>query len=145
MDAEALYDPFGLRCIVAVPIRSFEFGKARLADALPDDARRSLVQTLAERVVAAAGRATVVVVSSDPEVVRWAGDRLCFVLDDPGTLDGAAHAAREWAAARGATRVVVAHGDLPFAHDLDALGAPGAAPVALIVPDRHGEIGRAHV
>lgn len=136
MDGDALYDPFGLRCVIAVPIRSFEFGKARLADALPAEARRELVRTLAEQVVGAAGRASVVVVSSDPEVVAWAQQRLCFVLDDPGSLNGAAHAARAWAADRGAVRLVIAHADLPFAHDLDDLAEPGAAPVALVVPDR---------
>ena len=136
MADDALFDPFGLRCVVAVPIRSFEFGKARLASALTDDTRRALVRSMAERVVSAAGRLTVVVVTSDAEVAAWARSLMAFVLDDPGSLDDAASVARRWARERGAERVVVAHGDLPFADDLEHLAAPGSARIALIVPDR---------
>ena len=42
---------------VVVPLRSFALGKARLAAALDDDARAALARAMAERVVAAAGRA----------------------------------------------------------------------------------------
>ena len=55
-------------------------------------------------------------------------------LDDPGSLDDAASVARRWALERGAERVVVAHGDLPFADDLEHLAAPGSARIALTRP-----------
>src|SRR5579862_5814776 len=81
---------------VVVPLRSFALGKARLADALDDDARRSLTRTMAERVVAAAGSRPLVIVSSAPEVVAWARALGVACVDDPGTLDRAADAGRDW-------------------------------------------------
>jgi 2-phospho-L-lactate/phosphoenolpyruvate guanylyltransferase len=125
--------------VLVVPIRSFAHGKARLASVLGDAARHDLVREMARRVVAAAGRLQTVVVTSDDEVTRLASAWGADVVDDPGTLDGAADAGRAWARARGAVRIVVAHADIPGAHDLDALAASGAAPIAVLVPDHHGD------
>ncbi len=124
---------------LVVPIRSFVRGKARLAEVLDDVARHDLVARMAARVLDASGTLTTVVVTNDSEVATFARAHGATVIDDPGTLDGAADAGREWARARGATRVVIAHADLPHAHGLDALGATGAQRVAVLVPDRHDD------
>ncbi len=131
-----LLDPCALHTMMVIPIRSFAFAKLRLGEALNDEARRELARTLAERVADAAGRLSILVVSSDPEVVSWAEARMCFVIDDPGSLDGAASAGRTWAAAHEMQRVVIAHADLAFADDFERILRPGPAEHAVIVPDR---------
>lgn len=124
---------------VVVPLRSFTGAKARLADVIDANARAALAQEMAERVVAAARPHAVVIVSSAPEVVAWAADLECIVIDDPGSLDAAAAAGRDWARTRGFTRVVIAHGDLPLATSLAAV-VDNAAGGVVIVPD-HREDG----
>ena len=101
---------------VVVPIRAFALGKERLAGHLAAEDRAELARRLAECVVTAAADLPVLVVSSDDDVRRWAAARPVAILDDPGSLDGAAAAGRSWFAAAGATRVVVAHADLPRPH-----------------------------
>ena len=122
-----------------MPLRSFALGKARLADALDDHERREFTRAMAERVIAAAGSRPVVVVSSAPEVIAWAGALGVEHLADPGTLDGAATAGRNWVRDRGLARVVVMHADLPLATSLDGVADDGDAPVAVVVPDRHDD------
>lgn len=70
---------------------------------------------MAEQVVGAAAGLPVAVVSDADEVRGWAVRHGATVLDDPGTLDRAAAAGRDWAQRIGLGRVVVAHGDLPLA------------------------------
>ncbi len=133
----SLLDPFDLKCIVVLPIRSFALAKQRLGTTLDDGERRSLAHSLAETVAHACGRLTTVVVSSDPDVVEWATAHLFFTLPDPGSLNGAATTGRAWAASNGIARVVIAHSDLPFADDLERVLQP---PVdAVLVPDRHDD------
>jgi len=117
-----------------IPIRAFALGKARLAAALEGSERAALARSWAEQVVHAAAPMPVVVVSSDPDVRSWAHDLGVDVRDDPGTLDGAANAGRDHLRARGCTRVVVAHADLPRARDLVRLTRDGARPVVALVP-----------
>jgi 2-phospho-L-lactate/phosphoenolpyruvate guanylyltransferase len=124
---------------VVVPLRSFALGKARLADALDDDARRAFTRTMAERVVAAAGARPTVVVSSAPEVVAWAGALRLPHIADPGSLDGAARAGRGWVREQGLGRVVVMHADLPLASSLDGIADDGDELVAVVVPDHHDD------
>src|SRR5689334_13367828 len=124
---------------VVVPVRSFALGKARLADVLDDDARRALTRTMAERVVAAAGDRPVVVVSSAPDVVAWAGELGLAQIDDPGSLDAAADAGRAWVRGQGLARVVVMHADLPLASTLDGVADDGDRAVAVLVPDHHDD------
>jgi 2-phospho-L-lactate guanylyltransferase len=124
---------------VVVPLRSFALGKARLADVLDDDARRALTRTMAERVVGAAGDRPVVVVSSAPDVIAWADALGVAHIDDPGTLDGAASAGREWVRAQKLARVVVMHADLPRASTLDGIADDGDGPIAVLVPDHHDD------
>jgi 2-phospho-L-lactate guanylyltransferase len=124
---------------VVIPLRSFTLGKARLADSLDDDERVAFVRSMAERVVAASRPRPIVVVSSAPEVVAWAAKHGLACLEDPGSLDAAATAGREWVIAQGLDRVVVVHADLPLATTLDGVADDGAARVAVVVPDRHGD------
>jgi 2-phospho-L-lactate guanylyltransferase len=122
---------------VVVPLRSFALGKARLAHALDDDARRELSRTMAERVVAAAGSRPIVIVSSALDVIEWAGALDLAHIPDPGTLDGAALAGREWVRDQGLARIVVMHADLPLATSLDGIADDADAPIAVLVPDHH--------
>jgi 2-phospho-L-lactate/phosphoenolpyruvate guanylyltransferase len=119
---------------VVVPVRAFSAAKARLATRLDAPARAALAQRLAETVVRAAQPYPLVIVSSAPEVRAWAASRSIRCLDDPGTLDGAAYAGRDWAVDAGLGRVVVAHADLPFATSLAPVAEGGAESVARLVP-----------
>ena len=131
-----LLDPFALGTLVVMPIRSFAFAKQRLGDAFSDDARHSLAVTLADRVAAAAGRLSVLVVSNDVEVVAWAQARLAFSIADPGSLSTAAAAGRTWAAEHAMHHCIIAHADLAFADDLERVLRPGLPTRAVVVPDR---------
>ena len=122
-----------------MPLRSFARGKARLADALDDDARRAFTRTMAERVVCAAGSRPVVIVSSAPEVTSWARGLGIAHVDDPGTLDRAAEAGRVWVRDRGLDRLVIMHADLPLATTIDGIADDAGAPVAVLVPDHHDD------
>lgn len=122
------------RAGVVIPIRAFALGKARLATHLADEERVALARRWAEGVVAAAGSFPTVVVSSDQEVRSWANGLGLEVIDDPGSLDGAAVAGRTWVADRGLDRTIVAHADLPRARDLSELARDGARPVVALVP-----------
>ena len=124
---------------VVIPLRSFVTAKERLAGALDDDARATLARTMATRVADAASPRPAVIVSSAPEVVTWAGARNLPVIADPGTLDAAADAGRAWARARGCTRVVIAHADLPLAVSLDSVIVGAPADTAVIVPDHRND------
>ena len=124
---------------IVVPLRSFTLGKARLADVLSESGREALARSMAESVVSAAAQRLVVIVSSAPEVVTWARDRGLDVVGDPGSLDGAASAGREWAIDRGLARYAVVHADLPLASSFDAVVADGDAAIAVIVPDHRDD------
>jgi 2-phospho-L-lactate guanylyltransferase len=123
---------------IVVPLRSFRFGKARLAQVLDEDARAALAQRMADAVIAAAGTRATVIVSSAPDVAQWCETNRLERLDDPGSLDAAAEAGRAWVRGHDLARVVVVHGDLPFVHTLDEVAGDGVEPVAVLVPDhRH--------
>ena len=94
---------------------------------------------MAERVVAAAGSRPVVIVSSASEVIAWARALGLARVDDPGTLDHAAVAGREWVRDHGLARVVVMHADLPLATSLDGIADDADAPIAVVVPDHHDD------
>ena len=124
---------------IVVPLRSFTLGKARLAEVLSESEREALARSMAECVVNAAASRPLVIVSSAGEVVAWARDRGCDVVDDPGSLDAAAAAGRSWALDRGLARYAVVHADLPLARSLDPVVGHGDAPVAVIVPDHRDD------
>lgn len=103
---------------VAIPLRAFGAGKARLAERLNAHEREKLLRAMAQRVFSAAEGLPVAVVSSDDQVARWAASVGADLLPDPGSLDGAAAAARSWAVDRCFDDVVIAHADLPRARTL---------------------------
>jgi 2-phospho-L-lactate/phosphoenolpyruvate guanylyltransferase len=119
---------------VVIPVRAFALGKARLAAQLDDATRAALARKLADRVGAAAGELPTVVVSSASDVREWAQGRGLDVVDDPGTLDDAAVAGRDWVRARGCARAVIAHADLPLARSLAPLARDGARSIVAVVP-----------
>ncbi|MET0421029.1 MAG: hypothetical protein ABW073_04945 [Acidimicrobiia bacterium] len=122
------------RAGVAIPIRAFALGKARLAEELTVDARAALSRCWADQVADAAAGFPTVVISSDHEVRAWAAERSLAVIDDPGSLDAAADAGRSWVAAQDLVRVVVAHADLPEARSLAGVARDGARPIVTLVP-----------
>lgn len=126
-----------MRSAVVVPVKSFTRAKARLAPALDEAARAELARSMANCVLAAAGSLPVLVACDDDEVADWARSRHAEVVWVPGTdLNGAVTAAYEVCAARGVTRVTVAHADLPKARDLSlVVGTTGM----VIVPDRRDD------
>ncbi len=124
---------------VVVPLRSFHDAKGRLRDALDGPARIELMQNCARRVLESAGHLDRAVVTSDDAVSEFARHQGATVIDDPGSLDGAAVAGVRWARSIGCERVVVVHADLPFATTLAALTEPGRASVAVVVPDQRDD------
>lgn len=120
---------------VVIPIRSFMAAKVRLSETMDEGPRAQFMQQLAERVVAAAGSLPVAIVTSAPEVEKWAQAASLTVIKDPDSgLNGAAAAGRDFWAAQGSERVIVAHGDLPNATDLAALGRDRSQPIVTLVP-----------
>lgn len=130
---------------VVVPVKAFHAAKGRLASALDPAARAALARSMAEGVIRAAAPLPVTVVCDDVEVAGWAHDQGVTVAWTPGLgLDGAVEAGVAAVEAAGATRIVVAHADLPLARDLAGLAHPGRPdgpePTAItLVPDRHGD------
>jgi len=139
------------RAVAVVPLRDGVSGKSRLATALDPAARRRLVAALARHVVgtllASDGVERVVVVTADPPFAREvlaglgagpgeAAVRLAVLpqpADRPGlnaALDVARAALLAGEADLSATRLLVAHADLPALSPEDVaalLAAPGTA------------------
>jgi 2-phospho-L-lactate guanylyltransferase len=119
---------------VLVPVKAFAEAKLRLAPALDAPSRAALAETMATTVLRAAASLPVAVVCDDPSVAAWARRQGALVVWEPGRgLNGAVEAGVGRLAAAGVERVVVAHADLPFAHDLATLAA---GPGVTLVPDR---------
>jgi 2-phospho-L-lactate guanylyltransferase len=124
---------------VVVPIRAFALGKARLAARLGPEERAELSRRFAAQVVAAAGGLPIVVVTSAPEVTHWAHELGLATIADPGSLDAAATAGREYLTEHGCVRAVIAHADLPFARSLAPVAGDGDEPVVALVPDHRDD------
>ena len=120
--------------VVAIPIRSFDDAKTRLAGVLSAADRRRLAEAMAERVVRAAHDLPVFIISDDADVARWAS-RLGVDVVAPGVsgLNASVTAAVSLLAADLAhdARIIVAHADLPRADDLRVVTGAGVA----IAPD----------
>jgi 2-phospho-L-lactate guanylyltransferase len=146
------------RIVALVPVRGLEGAKARLGEALDAEERRSLVEILLARTIAAAATtpavAEVVVVSPDPHVLALASTLGAGgVTQLVSGLNEGLDAGRVRAVATGADAVLVVPGDLPAvsapeltrvvgearAHvaSLAAAGSPAHALVALVA-DRAG-------
>ncbi|MEI2698210.1 MAG: 2-phospho-L-lactate guanylyltransferase [Microthrixaceae bacterium] len=124
--------------VVLIPVKSFARAKLRLAPVLDPVQRAGLAQAMAAQVVRAAAPLAVWCVCDDPQVRDWAHSVGAEVEWTPDLgLNGAVSTAVRRRAAAGARRVVVAHGDLPFAASLPDL-ADAADDEVLAVMDRHG-------
>ncbi len=122
---------------VVVPVKAFHAAKRRLAPALDPAARSELARQMATLVVAAALPLPVTVVCDDDEVAAWARAAGVTVAWTPGLgLDGAVAAGVDIVATGGASRIVVAHADLPLARDLAGLAVSGDPDGVTLVPDR---------
>lgn len=102
--------------VAIVPVRSFAFGKQRLAESLTVAQRSALGQSLALHVTstAAAAGAMPLVVTSDAEVAEWSIRNGLPVVEDPGTgLDDAVATGLQWVNQSG-TFWIVLHSDLPL-------------------------------
>lgn len=123
---------------MVIPVKAFSQAKGRLAAALDQRERAELARSMATRVVTAAAPLPVIVVCEDDEVAEWARSVGAEVGWTPGLdLSAAVTDTIGRLAGEGVERVVVAHGDLPFASDLDLL-AWVDPDVVILVPDRHG-------
>lgn len=120
-----------------MPIKAFADAKRRLSAALDDNHREQLVRAMAARVLAAGGPLPVAVVCDDPAVATWARGQGALVVWEPGRgLNGAVEAGVAHLARMGVRRVVVAHGDLPWATGLAELGPFDGIT---LVPDHQGD------
>ena len=118
-----------------IPVKRFTAAKERLSSLLDVDQRADLARWLAARVVAAARSLPTFVACDDNDVAAWADGVGADVLWSPGLgLNGAVDSGRSTIAGKGFDHVVIAHSDLPLAHDLGAVAVAGAVT---LVPDRH--------
>lgn len=105
-----------LPTVAILPVKSFRFGKGRMAAELSPDARATLGRALAERTadLAAAAGLIPVLVAGDAEVADWAVLQGLPSIPDPGEgLDGAAGEGVGWAEASSSPWIVL-HSDLPL-------------------------------
>jgi 2-phospho-L-lactate/phosphoenolpyruvate guanylyltransferase len=122
---------------VLVPVKAFADAKQRLGEVLPAADRERLARAMAARVVASAAPLGVWVVTDDDDVAVWAVEQGATPLrQERAGLNAAVTDAVAVLATAGIDRVIVAHGDLPFATDLAALAAGDGVTV---VPDRHDD------
>ena len=129
--------PVAASLAVLIPVKSFAVAKLRLAEVLVPARRAELARQMATAVLRAAGAVPAAVVCDDDEVRSWAVDHGAEAIWTPGLgLNGAVEAGVAHLARGGATRVIVAHADLPLARDLSWVGRFGGIT---LVPDRHGD------
>ena len=127
----------GVNAVVLVPVKAFTNAKARLSTVLDDADRERLSRWMSARVLAAAGELPTYVACDDEQVAAWASERGASVLWHPGVgLNAAVNNSVADLRDKGVTDVIVAHGDLPRAHDLAALVEPG---MSTFVPDRRDD------
>lgn len=127
-----------------VPIKQFEFAKARLAPVLDPEQRRDLMRAMAkdvlESLAATPGIERIVVVSREPEVEALAAAVGASVLleEEGGGLNAAVTQGARMALAAGADGIFVVHGDLPLATSeafSAALATHGESPAVTVVAD----------
>lgn len=122
------------RVALLVPVKAFGVAKARLAPVLSPDERARLARWTAGRVIAAAGDMPVFITCDDDEVANWARSAGANVLWYPRA---GLNAAMDFSVAelgrRAFDHVVIAHGDLPRAHELSSVATAGTIT---LVPDR---------
>jgi 2-phospho-L-lactate guanylyltransferase len=118
------HPPVRTEVAVLVPVKAFSEAKARLAPVLDPSGRSELARRLATRVLTAAHGLPVTVACDDDEVAAWATAAGASVAWSVGLdLNGAVQLAVDSLAEAGFERVIVAHGDLPDAEDLNPLAS----------------------
>lgn len=123
----------GVNAVVLVPVKAFTNAKARLSTVLGDADRERLSRWMSARVLAAAGELPTYVACDDEQVAAWASEHGASILWHPGVgLNAAVNNSVADLRDKGVTDVIVAHGDLPRAHDLATLVEPG---MLTFVPD----------
>lgn len=126
--------------VAVIPVRSFRFGKQRLASVLSDDQRHLIGVGMTERVVGAVLEAgmTPLVVTADTDVDTWAATKGIGTVADPGIgLNGAVAAG---VAAVVEDRWLVIHSDLPLIQptDLNRLASAIVEGRDVIAPSSDG-------
>lgn len=125
---------------VLIPLRSLRRGKLRLSDAIDEDGRAALIESMAETVVSAAHELDVFIIHDDDAVAEWALARGATPLQPPiPGLNEAVTFGRDHARDAGYSKVIVAHADLPRSKDLRVLLTSDPKAQVAIVPDRHGD------
>src|SRR5262245_3109913 len=144
---ESRVTPSGLW--VLIPVRGMAEGKSRLSGLLDPPARARLNRRLLERTLRTVGEwcgdlDRCVVISACRETLAAAGSLGAAALDEGPQARGlntAAALGRDYAATRGAARVLVLACDLPCLNG-EALAMMAAAAASehyvVIAPDRHG-------
>jgi 2-phospho-L-lactate guanylyltransferase len=133
-------------CWALVPAKPFDMAKSRLAEALPDAARRQLARDLLEHTLdvlrVTGGLEGVAVVSRDPEVEAMALAHGALPLPETSArldeiVDGGLDALR----ARGAGSVLVVLADLPAlsADEVALMIKLGARHAVVLAPDEREE------
>ncbi|MCP3935983.1 MAG: 2-phospho-L-lactate guanylyltransferase [Actinomycetia bacterium] len=125
------------RTALLVPSRSLRGAKTRLDSMLNPNQRAQLAEAMLAKTIGAAGALEPFVVTGDPDVTITAKEQGAQVIEClvPG-LNIAVATGIDHLHRAGFDRVVVAHGDIPLVHDLDAVDRPQCRGV-IIVPDRH--------
>lgn len=116
-----------------VPVKAFHTAKGRMATTLSPSQRNLLARWLATRVVTGSS-VPVFVACDDEQVANWTTDLGAEVLWGPGLgLNGAIDQSIDVIGGKGFDQVIVCHGDLPLARDLERLAV---ADTVVLVPDR---------
>lgn len=136
---------------VVVPLRAFDLGKSRLAEMFSPDERQSLARAMADVVVAPRSSshrrpAEWFVVCDDDRIASWAEQRGARPIRVSARgLNASLDAARnDLLGSTTASWIVIAHADLPLAHDLvdivgshlDGIDDAEIPRNVLIAPDR---------
>lgn len=124
--------------MAVIPAKSLDRAKQRLAPALPDAARRDLVQRMliqGLRALAGAGIAARAVATRDPDLAELARAQGAAAFDPgmEGDLNAAAAAIAAQARRQGATSLLLLAGDLPWVDAEDVVALIDAAAHAPVV------------
>lgn len=122
---------------VLIPVKSFDSAKDRLAASMGPAERNRLARSMATAVVRAADPLPCFVVCDDPYVAEWAVGAGARVIWRPVFgLNPVVSAAAHHLASIDFNRIIIAHGDLPFASDLSWVDEGSGVT---IVTDRRGD------
>lgn len=131
-----------MNCWALIPVKAFTESKGRLANVLSPAERQQMAALMLEDVIAALRAAEHIAGIAIVTSATLPRHPDLLYLTDPGMgLNAAVTAGVNELAARGASAVLVLHGDLPLltASEVDALVAAGRATGLALAPDRREE------